>query len=275
MVLEKDGHAFIYDPADNKRNDSLVVNYYNDHEYQIVLGQNGELYSYKEQIKYDKSVINYDIAEIDSDISSDDPVVMIRYNNGHVLAFNYHNGDVLYDDGRSPKISLFEFFRVSTKSNNVSNQNDSFRRSNDLKETLDGLKDEDILSILNGSSKSSKPANGGEDPSEKPSHIIDNLDEQAGSVVDKNLSSKYVTSYNSRTGRYDVYNIEDILDTKQNDIITLENKIDSNESLSNYFHDSRNVYEIIKDNRFLVFGIIILVILINLGLLVVKTRKVE
>ena len=71
----------------------------------------------------------------------------------------------------------------------------------------------------------------------------------------------------------DKHNIEDVLlgDSPN----TVNSKINSNKTLYNYFYNNTKVYDVLKDNRLLIYIAIIILIIVNLVYFVLKSRKKE
>ena len=263
-LIYKNNYLYSYN-VNNNDNSSLIVNNYNGSEYQIVLGLNGELYSYKTDPKFDNLFINSDIKEISADFESNLPIIMIKYHNNQILAYNYYTGERLFNEGDKQKLSLSEFFKASYNRNNIANGNTSYENSNELKETLDNLSNEEIIRILdnlNNQKTNNVP-------------IKDN-----GVATDENvqinrnkLSQEYVVSYNSSTNSYEVYDIEDLLNEDVSEPISLDTKIRNNKFLYDYFYDGTKVNDSLSNNRLIIYISIFVLIIINLIYLSTKFKK--
>ena len=264
QLIYKDGHLYVINSSD-KDNSSIIVNSYNDNEYQIVLGLDNELYSYKSSLDMNSAFINANIKEITADFNSSLPVIMIRYINGEVLVLNYYNGTYIYSAGDNQSISLTSFIGLSLKNNNLSQGNDSYNSNNTLSDTLNNLNDKEITKILDSVS-SVNNSNNNKNNTQEP------IDKNA--IVNNNtVNTRYIVSYNEYKDEYEIYDTSDILfgDSK----ITVNSKINSNKALYNYFYNNTKINDILKDNRIIIYIAIITLIIANLIYLVLKSKRKE
>ncbi len=275
LIIYKDGNIYIYQPDSNNINNSLIVNNYNNSSYEFILSKNKELYSYQTELKSNDYLVNSDIIEISSDYNSNNPVIMIKYVSGQIIVLNYYSGEKLFEYGNNSTISLFDFIGLSLKSNNFSNNNSSYNDSNNLISELNNLTDEEVKNVLD-SIKNNNNNNNNNNQEINDNYTIDNLDDGKEAVINKNvIKNTYVTSYNSDTKTYDIYDIDDILNIKMADIPTVNEKITQNAFLNNYFKKGTRIDEIFKDNKNIIYTGIILLIIINLLYLIFRLRKGE
>lgn len=262
QLIYKDGHLYVINSS-NKDNSSIIVNSYNDNEYQIVLGLDNELYSYKTSLDMNSAFVNANIKEITADFDSSLPVIMIKYNNGEVLVLNYYNGTKIYSNGDNQNISLTSFIGLSLKNNNLSQGNSSYNSNNTLSNTLNTLNDKEITEILDSiSSVNNNSNNTKEEPIDKNAVINNNT-----------VNTRYIVSYNEYKDEYEIYDTTDILFGDKP--ITVNSKINSNKALYNYFYNNTKINDILKDNRIIIYISIIILIIANLVYLVLKSKRKE
>ena len=261
QIIYKDGYVYIVD-LDNKDNANIVVNNYNGSEYQLALGFDKELYSYKTSINMHSSFINTNIKEIYGDFDNSLPIIMIRYDNDEILVLNYYNGESVYNTGEKQNVSLLNYIGISARDNNISANNNTYNENNDLKETLDTLTDKEITEILNNTKVINSTNTNTIDP-------VNNGGIGNGNTV----NNKYIVSYNEKTGEYVVYDIDDVL--LGDSPVTVNSRINSNKDLYNYFYSETKINEMFKDNRVLIYIAIIVLIIANLVYFVLKYRRKE
>ena len=274
QIIYKDKNVYLYSSNSGIKNDSLIVNNYNNSEYQIVLGDNLQVYSYKTKLNSDNYFMNSNISEISGDFDNDDPIIMIKYDNGGVIAFDYHNGDKLFEYGSKPKISLTKYFGLAVTDNNTAKNNKSYESSNDLIKTLDSVDNQEVIGLLNRN-KTDKVINTEkvEDTSED---IPSDVDEQLDAVIESNdVKNDYIIKYDKDTNSYDVYNINDVLNVDADNVVSVDEQIVSNNYLYNYFRSNNKSDEVIKNNRLLIYASIIIVIVLNLVFFAIKGRMKE
>lgn len=272
QLIYKDGFLFVINSSD-KDNSSVVVNNYNGNEYQIILGKDKELYSYKTSLDMNSSFINSNIKEITADFESNLPVIMVRYYNGEILVLNYYNGTKLYSAGDSQNISLLDFIGLSLKSNDVSQDNSTYSENNTLTESLNNLNDKEISALLNTiTDNNSNSVDIVDGNSNTPADNNQNNPVDGNTIVHNNtINTRYIVSYNEYKNEYEVYDTDDIL---FGDVpITVNSKINSNKALYNYFYNNTKINDIFKDNRIIIYIAIIIIIIANLIYVVSKYRR--
>ena len=203
LLLYKDKYIYLYKPNSNNLNNTLIVNNYNEKEYQIVLGSDNQIYSYKSKINSNDYFLNDSIIEITSDENSNDPVIFVKYKNGSVMAFNYYNGEKLFEYGDKQTVSLLKYIDLAINDNNTSVNNNSYDTSNDLKTNLDNLDNKEIEDILNSIDSNNTNTNVSiNDKSQEEKNLQSSEDE---TTYVNETKSNYVTTYNNTTNSYEVY----------------------------------------------------------------------
>lgn len=238
QIASKDGNLYIY--TDNNKN--IVFNKYNTRNYQLALNEKGNIVSYKDEVNLGESFYNAEIEEMSFDINSNDPIIMIRYEDGNIMAINYYNGKVLFESIEYT-ISLFNYISRSmlSETNNIEIDKVSYKNSNEIVSILNNTKDEDVRTKLG-------------------------LDD----VISSNAtySNNYVIYYDSDSNDYEIIDTSLLLNTNvdSKDVITENSKIKSDAYLYNYFYN-KTEKNIIKDSRIYIYIAILLVVIINLVLL--------
>ena len=269
IIVLKNNKLYAYMPSSDIQSDSLIFNNHNNLEYQIALGNDNKIYSYKTEIKFNNIFINKDIVEISYDFTSTEPMMIIKYSNNSVAVYNYYTGEKVFEYGDAYIPSLFEFMTLSKSPNNIVNGSKSYAEVKKLKGRINKVSDKQLLDILENFSINNTCAD-----------IIDSNDGvsvgNSGSeyqISAADISDNYLITYNSETSSYELYNINDLLDINNDKAISVEHKIKSNSLLNNYFYSNTKVDEKIKNNRLLIIFTIIGLILINLVVFVLKVRK--
>jgi len=264
--------------SSNTKNDNIVFNTYNTKEYQILLNDEGSLVSYKESIKYPSSFVNDNIKQISFDKDSSEPIIIVLYDSMNVIAFNYLTGEKLYEFGDNYTASLFEYITSEVTLGSTS----TFRISNSYVDTKDILKtiensDEEITTLLG----------------------VNDYDNTYSNI----LTNKFVTSYNTETKQYDIFNVDEILGANKeenvsedvndlNDIIgindnkvdndykvtklnSINNRIKSNSKLYNHFYSNQSTKIFKENSKYIIYISILVLIIINLGILSIKYGNKE
>lgn len=262
QVILKDNKMHAYTPLVNNDNSKVLVNTYNGKEYQIALGLDNKLYSYKEEIKYDGVLINGNITDINYDFNSNNPVIIIKYNNGKVVVFDYSNGNILYEDGDNSYVSLFTYLNMSLSANKIAVNNSDYIANKKTNAKLSDITDQDILDLLNVNNSKKAPSQ---------EIVLDDTDIH-NEVIDNTIVNDYIITYNETTNKYEAYSTNDILDTDKEEIESISYKISNNQFLNSYFNSNKS-NELFKNNKVFIYIGIIIIILLNLGYLKLRTRK--
>ena len=269
-IILRNDKVYVINRNDNIVNNDLIINTYNNHEYQIALEDTNEIYSYKTAIKYPSGFINANIVDIAYDYESDDPIMLVLYDNGSIVGFNYYNGHKVYEYGSKPKISLLKYIGLGLSQNTdyIKISEASYEDSMKLQDKLDNLTVTDILDKLNAGNITSS-----ENPPEDV-EPVENEDRDMTNVTtySNNISEKYYVSYDSSKDEYEVYNLDDILNTENEMVVNQKIKIKSDSYLYSYFYTDTN-NEFFSKNKVLVYLAIITLIFVNLFVLVIKLKN--
>jgi len=109
QLLVKNGRLAALDPTLPVVYDGVILDSAGSTEYMTVLGTDGILADLKEQIRLPKDFKNYDIVQMSNNIQCSAPYVLVRYQNGSVVAFNYLTGEILSVETVKSDISLVEY----------------------------------------------------------------------------------------------------------------------------------------------------------------------
>lgn len=275
QTFVKDGKLFIIDGSLDIYGDSIIIESYNNKEYQTVLGKDGILYDLKDKIKYPEDFNNSEIIQITNNIHFDKPEILILYKNGRVYAFNYITGSILFDTNTEKSEVLSNGTRIfsSAKKENVTlykPEEKDYKEAILLKEKLTDTPIEQAeieLSNRNISVDNKNIINGENDLKNVQNNIINNNNsinnsnnnaENSNTVSDNN---SYVTVYDSKSNRYLVYKTSSILNNEKSD---KEDKIISETEKINLTPALKEFYQTAKGNKDLSnnSGIILIIITI-------------
>lgn len=110
QLLVKNNKLFTFDSVYMKaKYDGIVLDKYDEKEYYTVLNDNGKLNDLGMSLKYPPSFKNEQISAITNTINANIPVMLVRYESGNLVAFNYLTGEVIEVEGMKKSESLFDF----------------------------------------------------------------------------------------------------------------------------------------------------------------------
>ena len=232
----------------NNKKDMYIIDYYNNKEIQIILKDDGKLYSIKENINYPVDIINNKIVELYTNINSSDNIAILKYETGAIYAFDYRTGKMIFNNISKEYISFMDYVKEKISSSSKYNVIENISNYNKYTE---------IELLKNKIAKVSI---------EKANDKIYSTNEAA------KTKDNYITVYNDVTQNYDVYKISTIL----NDSMELESE--TNKIYSNY--ELVKFYKTLGKNKIrnslsgiVIFSISIIAILISL-ILLIKHRRI-
>ena len=239
----------------------IVIDYYNEKEYQTILGKDGKLYDLKNSLKYPNNFDNSNIDSICYNMGAEEKILLVHYKSGRVVAFNYMSGQELFDNSVKEEIGLFDFIKqkLDVKENlisNVQNLENEYKEAKKLEETL---KQTPISVAKQNIEKNIQNINQDVNQTENTSNnqignIYNNQTEntsnnQIGNIYNNQIenttkeeasenSNQYVTSYDANSNKFVVYNVEDILDTQTEEIISENAKIQGDLNLAKFYNNT-------------------------------------
>lgn len=248
QIILKNGLINVIDNTIDNKKDSYIIDLYNNNEVQIVLKNDGMLYSLKGNIKYPSDFDNKNIKDLYTDFDSTNNIAVIKYESGEVYAFNYLSGKKVFTNFSTENVGFFDY--ISNKLKNNTNNSiislvsmEEYTEINLLKGKLSDISINEATNQLNNNN-SSIPEN----------------------------KSDYISVYNDITQKYDIYKTENLLNSIELDPET--EKINRNYELIQ-FYETLNAKEKRKSlSGMIVFTLSIIAILLALYKLI-RRRKVR
>ena len=270
QIHVRDEKIYIFDSNSTALQDMNVYHTYNTEEYQISL-IDGHLISIKSGIKLPSYFSNNNIIEVENDTNSKDSIIIVRYQNGYVVAFDYYTGKELFTYGTKEKVSLVSYIGSSLSGEYVlSSSNNTYKESNKLKETLTNVTDQEVKDKL------SSPLS---TPSQEPVTSPDGNSSESNSGTNtptNTVTNDFVQVYNTTTGQYEVYSTNDILNAGNTIVENTSHKISRDVFLYNYFQgEKKNTF--FEKTKVTIITIIIGLVIINLILFIknINTKEVK
>lgn len=271
QIHVKDNKIYIFDEDKYIKQDMNIFNVFNTSEYQISLVE-GYLLSIKTGINYPSYFSNNNIEEIDQDINSKESIMMVRYKNDYIVAFDYYTGKELFTYGTKEKISLLSYIGNSMSGEYIlSTTTSSYKETAKLKEQVDNITDKEIQQELSKPLVSPK-----EDDMINMEPVEDQSNENGVKVETVKPADDFVQVYNNQTGEYEVYSTNDILDATSPVLETTSNKIYKNDFLYKYFQgQQKNTF--FERTKVIIIATIIGLVILNLALFIknINTKEVK
>ena len=260
QLFVKNNQLEMIDSTTKNQKNMINIDEYNGESYIVILKNDGKMETLKGEINYPENFKNRDIKSITSNIEPISNLIVVTYNDGDYICFDYHTGKV-YAAKEEKKENLFTYYKA--KISEIGNENEKMDKKESLKEAEDlvtKLKDKSIDEVLNNKNSSS----------------TENL---------------YKTVYSSARQKFVVYDLNAFLDTEpysqekdsennridfqQNnkselDIAYIVNdQINNNLTLSNYYYKQKENHI----NWFIIFILLFFAIIISLIILFRVLKK--
>ena len=217
--------------VDMKIGNSIIDNY-NDKEYQTILNTSGELVDLKEQLQYPNNFLSSNIKQIVQNTDAEKPEMMVLYNTGKVIVFNYVTGKVVYENDEKADSGLVSYLTRSFSNiwNDYEDKQQEYAKSKELEAKLAKLPVEEAIKENTIENITSSETNTIENNNV---NTLINANTEINSTVNNNVSNttsddNYITVYNADTGEYEVYSEEEILNGEDEKPVSETEKIKEN-----------------------------------------------
>ena len=234
---------------DMKIGNSITDNY-NNKEYQTILNTSGELVDLKEMLKYPDNFLTRNIKQIVQNIDEEKTEVMVLYNTGKVIVFNYVSGEGIYETNENADEGLTDYITGSIENiwNDYEEKRQEYAKSKELEQKLAELPIEKAINT-----------NGNGNTTNEITPTIDN---------------DYITIYNAETGKYEVYSENEILKGSEEIPVSETEKIEQNGLEGIYGYNAKEEIKPQTNGAIIVVSIIAIAIiaLVLLRRLVLKNN---
>ena len=221
---------------------NFIIDSYNGKEYETVLGEDGKLYDLKEPLNYPENFVNKDInsignnlnnASVDSSENMDNEEVIgnnlheieVIYKNGDKVIFNYQTGKVIYSiEEKQDKIGLFDYMKEkisqigNTNSGTLQRTTSKYEKSKVLQSKLEEMPVKEALQRKNSNAN-------------KPENVANGENNEDNNSLKETI---YISIYNAKKDDYQIYQEEELLDTSKQEVISENEKIETN-NLNKYY----------------------------------------
>ncbi len=220
LVYVKNGNTYLLDPNLEFVKDAVILDTIAGKEYQTVLATDGKLYDLKTELKYPKGFVNEGIKYISNNIDSDSKNVIVEYKDGSIVMFNYKTGELLLED-QGKKLNLED----------VKVENLSIFEFVKQKFDLAIGKVKDLFNIDSSTNKVITLKDSYDDALKKEKFVEDKYISE-NKMDPYNSSSKLKTMYNSETGEYEVYSMDEIMSGDGKKVVSETEKVKSELGIS-------------------------------------------
>ena len=238
---------------DMKINNYISDNY-NNKEYQTILSKNGEIVDLKEKLQYPGNFFSRNIKQIVQNNDQEKTEMMVLYNTGKVIVFNYVTGEVIYENDEKADEGLVDYIAGSVSNiwDNYEEKQEEYSKGKELAAKLSEMPIEEAMKQKNNNNNGTAI------------EMANNEQEESNTIT--NSADNYITVYNGNTDEYDVYSANEIIGGEEENPVSETEKIKQN-GLENIYKYATKEETKPQTNGAVIVAVIIVVAIIALVIL--------
>ena len=262
--------------VDMKVGNSIIDNY-NNKEYQTILTTSGELIDLKEQLQYPNNFLSSNIKQIVQNTNAEVPEMMVLYNTGKVIVFNYVTGNVIYENDEKADSGLVNYLTRSFSNiwSDYEDKQQEYAKSKELETKLAKLPVEEAIKEASKNDETKGASNDTIGSISNSSSSSNGNNTSSNSTTNTTLDNNYITVYNADTGEYEVYSEDEILNGEDENPVSETEKIKENGLEGVYGYDAKEESKPQANGAIIVISIITIAIiaLVILRKVIVKNNN--
>ena len=154
QIFVVNDQLFTVDGSLETRKTDILIYKLNGEQYQTVLGNDGMMVDMmQDDWNIPEEVDNQAIVRMSNTLMSSVPYVLVEYNNGGIIGYNYATGDILFDNSIENKVSILDYaieFFGEKKDSQYANISNTYLPNADLSKNIHSSAD--LEKILGNSS---------------------------------------------------------------------------------------------------------------------------
>lgn len=238
-MIIKNNQLYSFDKNLEIKNNGIIIDQYNNKEYQTILGTDGKMYDLKTKLNYPKDFVNKDIDVITNNIFNSTENIIVYYKTGRIVIFNYISGDIIYDNEVKDEIPILDFIasKFNTEELMIEIDDKQYEQSLQLKEKIIETSVSDYMN--------------------KNTNIESSTE---FSESNSSFSSNYISVYNPVTENYSIYDEQELLTNQEPKSENV--KIEKSAQATRFYMESAQYEDSKKGNGkvlvFIIIGVVIL-----------------
>ena len=136
QIFVVNDELFTVDGSLETRKTDILIYKLNGEIYQTVLGNDGMMVDMmQDDWNIPEEVDNQAIVRMSNTLNASVPYVLVEYNNGGIIGYNYATGEILFDNSITNPVSLFDYamnFFSGNKESQYANISNTYSANNDL-----------------------------------------------------------------------------------------------------------------------------------------------
>ncbi len=224
--------------------DNYIVDNYNNKEYQTILTTEGQVEDLKEILQYPDNFLSSNIKQIVQNADVEKTEMIVLYNTGKVIVFDYVTGNVIYENDEKADEGLVGYLTRSFANiwNDYEDRWQEYAKSKELEAKLAKLPVLEAIQKASNNSGTNAISNSlagstniNQNDNDTNSISANNTNNASGNP-NSTTDNSYITVYNADTGEYEVYSEDEILNGEDENPVSETTKIKENglESVYNY-----------------------------------------
>lgn len=288
QIFVKNGEMYVVDGKLDNKNGSVIIDSYNNKQYETILGEDGVMYDLLTEIKYPSGFKNKNIKSITSNADTNSNIALVYYENGKVIGFNYITGEEVYNNNvKDEDVNIVNYimdnFSVANISYNINKAD--YVAATELASKLDKVSVDEATEKLNKDNIEIKVDMTNETEQntvDTQNNTVENTTNVTSSSFNTTSSkennqnvanNKYVTAYDAGTKSYVVYSTAELIKTDAPNTQTENEKINANKDLISYYTNLSNGLSKFKNVGIIIIALTLLTICIILIILYKKTNR--
>lgn len=290
QILVKNNTMYVIDGKLDTKPQSIIIDSYNNKQYEAVLGTDGVIYDLLTEINYPSNFKNEDIIAMTNNLNSEDNILLVYYASGKVYGFNYITGEEVYDNGVENVnfvdylVSNLSLARISYNIDQadyvVAQELASKLEKVSIDEAMEEISQEqqniEINITTDGENSQQSGQNTNQDVAQ-PTPETENDAQNASQMIQENTTNaatqnEYITTYDPGTQSYVVYSTAELLKMNSPKTQTENDKISSDSDLISYYSNLSASVTGVRDLGVVIISLIVGSICIILFILYKKNR---
>ena len=247
QLFYQNGSLEIIDASLENVKNTVIIDKSGNKNFVTVLGTNGIIYNLKDEIQLPSRFTNANIKYMTHNINNNSNMVVVMYDTGRVVVFDYRTGTEKVVEKATEKISIFEYIKSSS----------AFQKS---------IIDDNVIQSYDESIELQKKLE------EKPIYVDGDGNYFFGDTDNEKkstnnfINSSYVTYYNAVKNSYDVVDMGSIISGDKKEIVTENDKIYTSNYLMR-FYMKESTYHKVKNNINIVYLLLIVLFSVFVALI--------
>lgn len=256
QIFIKNGLMFMLDGSLQSKGNSVIIDSYNNNQYETILGVDNRIYNLLSEIKYPANFKNEKILQMTGNVDNNNNIILVYYESGKVYGFNYITGEEVFNNNvKEQNIGLITFItnNFNTKKVLYNINKDTYNQAQKLTDKLEKTSIQQAVIKLDLENKGNGKAE---------------TDQKKDNNTDNNI--KYAQMYDTKNNKYVVYSSQDLIKTN---LKSEDEKIEENKELITFYANVSTSKVNFKQIGMILFIIVVGTVCVILMVMYRKSHK--